>query len=87
MYKTVSIYSGSLILGKQLLKFPILIVLDLTAAENAEFFVGKYLRISQKSHGGGENMLRYVKKSTLTEKLFFTPIPTSIVHISQNKPV
>ena len=52
-------------------------------------FEGKFLKINQKLHGGDRryrptkvcNKKKKISKST--NELFFTPMPTSIVHISK----
>ena len=62
------------------------------AAEHTEFRGGgggggvKCLKISQKLHGGDRKHIKVCKKtkiSKLTDELFFTPMPTSIVRISK----
>ena len=60
MYKTVSIFSGNVILRNWPLKFLVPIVLDLTE---------KCLKISQKLHKGDKNILRNVKKKKKEKKI------------------
>ena len=64
MYETVSGFSGSVILRNQPLKFPILQFWIWQAAENAESFAEKYLKISQQLHGGDRKHIRYVRNKS-----------------------
>ena len=82
VYKTVSGFSGSVILRNRPLKFPFRIVLIWQFAENAPFF---WRKISQKLHGGDENHSSIFKKiSKSTDELFFTLCQLQL-SISQNR--
>ena len=45
------------------------------------FLVGKWLKISEKLHGGDRKHIKVCKKQKLTDELFFTLLPTSVSHI------
>ena len=59
------------------------------AAENVEHFVGKWLKISQKLHGGDRTQIRYVKKtkSQNRQTSYFSPLCQLHLFISHNRPV
>ena len=77
VYKAVSSFSRSVILKSRSLKFPIPIVRIWQAAENAELLVRKYLKISQKLHGGENSQNRHE---------LFSPCQLQLSK-SQNRPV
>ena len=86
MHKTLSSFSGGVILRNRPLKFPVPIVWDLTGCRNAEFSWGKCLKINQKIHGGDRRHIKVRKKIKIlksTDGLFFIPMPNPIVHISK----
>ena len=80
MYKTINGFSGKVIFRK----FPVPIVLDMQAAENADFFEGGGLFENQSEITEViQNMLRYVQKSQNPWISYFHPMPNSIVHIQK----
>ena len=85
MYKTVNSSSGSVILRNRPLKFPIPIVLDMTGYRNCITFYGKMFENQSEIGHDRKHKLRYGKKKTqkLTNKLFYTPMSTSVDHISK----
>ena len=82
----ISVLSGSVIWRHQPLNFPIPNVRIWQAAENAEFFVGKCLKINQKSHGGERKHIKVHKKKN-RQMSYFSPLCQLQLPISQNRHV
>ena len=62
------------------------IVLDMTGYKKFRFFCEKCLKICQMLYGGDRKHIKVWKTTKISKSIdesFFTPMPTSIVHISK----